>query len=158
MKTVTPNARETEVVAAGAALLDQAMPGWAGRIDLNHLDLMSGAQCVLGQLFNEAQTKPLWQTLGFDSLSAAQAVWTELGRPTSALSLEFCDANYTAGVEILNLITEEPEEGPSLPGSVYAFGFDEEWDYGTSERLSSYAGLDAAWALAVKDRHERGVV
>ena len=39
-----------ERVARGAALLDEKMPGWAERIDLNVLNLASSCRCVLGQL------------------------------------------------------------------------------------------------------------
>lgn len=39
-----------ERVASGAAFLDEKVPGWANRIDLNRLD-MSYTNCVLAQLF-----------------------------------------------------------------------------------------------------------
>jgi hypothetical protein len=41
----------TERVAAGAAWLDVAAPGWVDRIDPGTLDLSSDADCVLGQVF-----------------------------------------------------------------------------------------------------------
>lgn len=37
-------------VAAGAAFLDERMPGWAERIDLGRLDLDDECNCVIGQL------------------------------------------------------------------------------------------------------------
>ena len=37
--------------AVGAALLDEWMPGWAERIELEELDLGSPRRCVLGQLY-----------------------------------------------------------------------------------------------------------
>jgi hypothetical protein len=43
-------------VARGAALLDEKLPGWADRIDLDRLDLASPCRCVLGQLWLD---KPL---------------------------------------------------------------------------------------------------
>lgn len=39
----------TERVAAGAAFLDEHDPEWWREIDLDALDLGSGARCVLGQ-------------------------------------------------------------------------------------------------------------
>ena len=41
-------------VEAGVRLLDQVIPGWWRRIDLEWLDLNSGCDCVLGQLFSHA--------------------------------------------------------------------------------------------------------
>jgi len=38
-----------ERVAAGAALLDEREPGWAERLDLDRLDIMSSCDCVVGQ-------------------------------------------------------------------------------------------------------------
>ena len=35
----------------GAEFLDEDFPGWADRIDVDRLDLTSGCDCVLGQLF-----------------------------------------------------------------------------------------------------------
>lgn len=40
-----------ERVMAGAALLDQRLPGWHDRIDTTVLIMDSGSRCVLGQLF-----------------------------------------------------------------------------------------------------------
>ncbi len=39
-----------ERAAAGAAFLDQYLPGWHERIDLSRLRLASECDCVLGQL------------------------------------------------------------------------------------------------------------
>ena len=38
-------------VERGAALLDAEQPGWAPRIDVVRLNMTSGSECVLGQLF-----------------------------------------------------------------------------------------------------------
>jgi hypothetical protein len=35
----------------GAALLDEDMPGWADKIDLERLDIQLPGDCVLGQLY-----------------------------------------------------------------------------------------------------------
>lgn len=40
-------------VAQGMALLDEKMPGWAERIDLERLDIASGTHCVAAQLSGE---------------------------------------------------------------------------------------------------------
>ena len=39
--------------AAGAAFLDEHVPGWRTRIDLSTLDLESCENCILGQLFDD---------------------------------------------------------------------------------------------------------
>ena len=36
--------------AAGARFLDGKLPGWAGRIDLEQLDMSNCHRCILGQL------------------------------------------------------------------------------------------------------------
>jgi hypothetical protein len=38
-------------VAQGVALLDEKLPGWVNRIDLDKLDLASTCDCILGQEF-----------------------------------------------------------------------------------------------------------
>jgi hypothetical protein len=40
-------------VARGAALLDEKLPGWDQRIDLDNLDLGNKCNCVLGQEFDD---------------------------------------------------------------------------------------------------------
>ena len=42
-------------VARGAALLDEKLPGWADRIDLDRLDLGSPCRCILGQTWDEGR-------------------------------------------------------------------------------------------------------
>lgn len=39
-----------KTVERGAALLDERLPGWEDKIDLERLDLASTCNCVLGQL------------------------------------------------------------------------------------------------------------
>lgn len=46
------------LVAAGAARLDEHIPGWPARVDLDSLDLADCAQCVLGQLFGSYGQAP----------------------------------------------------------------------------------------------------
>lgn len=42
-----------ERVARGVALLDEKLPGWDGRIDLDNLDLTNACDCILGQEFDD---------------------------------------------------------------------------------------------------------
>ncbi len=39
-----------ELVAKGAALLDEKLPGWADQIDLDSLEMSDTCLCVLGQI------------------------------------------------------------------------------------------------------------
>lgn len=51
-------------VARGVALLDEKLPGWVDRIDLEKLDLSSACDCILGQEFDG---KAIWpDLLGYD--------------------------------------------------------------------------------------------
>ena len=52
-----------ERVARGSALLDEKMPGWDRRIDLDRLDLMSSCRCILGQLHLAAEDDPYLEGL-----------------------------------------------------------------------------------------------
>ena len=55
----------------GAQFLDQRVPGWFHRIDVNRLDIGNGRECVLGQLYGFYDTglKQLgigwWRVPGF---------------------------------------------------------------------------------------------
>lgn len=40
-----------ERVTAGATYLDEVVPDWLGRIDVDTLDIASCSTCILGQLF-----------------------------------------------------------------------------------------------------------
>ena len=51
----------TEAVERGAALLDEKMPGWESRIDVQRLNIASANDCIIGQLYGR-----YW--LGCDSL------------------------------------------------------------------------------------------
>lgn len=51
MDAMTETMTIAERVAAGAALLDEHVPGWDRRINLVLLDLPDTCNCVLGQLF-----------------------------------------------------------------------------------------------------------
>lgn len=152
MTTIRIRKREREVVAKGAALLDEQMPGWASQIDLNRLQLSDSTHCVLGQLFDEPQTVPRWQD--HNEASLEQAVADELsfgGNIRSEASIRtwylqpVCTANYQLGKIVLGI--QGLEEGKSPTD----FGFDGDGDY-DNNRSTRYDGLDLAWAQAVRDR------
>lgn len=133
---------EREAAAKGAALLDERMPGWHARIDLDRLDLADGKQCVLGQLFPEPITVTRWQEYGHLSLDSALTGLTGLDRESKIkfMSAEVCVSNYEAGRIVLD-VTQSPGE----------FGFDVHED--NDERHSTrYSGLDLAWADEVRRR------
>lgn len=79
------------IVERGAQFLDEAEPGWVDRIDLDELDLGSGCNCVLGQLYlsEHPRTRNKWdaysrkaEELGIDpdSYQAARLGFMEWGR------------------------------------------------------------------------------
>lgn len=48
----TPMETLASYVQAGGAVLDQHHPGWRTKIDTDRLDIGSGMDCVLGQLYS----------------------------------------------------------------------------------------------------------
>jgi len=63
LSDVATDTSETRV-ARGAALLDEKLPGWDRRIDLDNLHLGSKCDCVLGQEFANDALGPL--RFGYD--------------------------------------------------------------------------------------------
>jgi hypothetical protein len=63
---MTSPARLARRVAAGAALLDQARPGWAEQVEPDRLDMAAEYDDLLGQLYGHFQ-------LGLDALSPDDA-------------------------------------------------------------------------------------
>jgi hypothetical protein len=55
-------------VARGAALLDEQVPNWRDRIDVDRLNMRSGENCVLGQLYLNEYGKHDWSA-GLRALS-----------------------------------------------------------------------------------------
>ena len=51
MNAIKTRASARARVASGAELLDDLMPGWHDRIDLNSMHVSSPSRCVLGQLY-----------------------------------------------------------------------------------------------------------
>ena len=64
-------------VVAGAALLDESVPGWESKIDTSTLRLQSHTNCVLGQIFGDyttgLTTLGLWDGVVREGLSEALA-------------------------------------------------------------------------------------
>ena len=58
---MTTPTEPTEAVARGAALLDEKMPGWESRIDVQRLNITSYKDSMLGQLYGR-------YNFGLDSL------------------------------------------------------------------------------------------
>jgi len=57
-----------KTVERGAALLDERLPGWEDRIDLDKLDLSSTCNCVVGQLYRPTPRSHLGYTEGLYTL------------------------------------------------------------------------------------------
>lgn len=85
-----PNLTITQRIQNGAAILDEALPGWEKRVDRSTLDIQTNGHCVLGQLFGKflngvkvlhlplASTQELYPAnLGFDK-DTASYTWHEL--------------------------------------------------------------------------------
>jgi hypothetical protein len=78
-----------ERVAKGAALLDEHMPGWWKRIDLNRLEQVSPCGCVLGQLWTDdkyAEDGGYWPALvalGIPARPAERPAEYGFAEPTS---------------------------------------------------------------------------
>jgi hypothetical protein len=56
-------------VDKGIAFLDERMPGWRNKIDLEALSMYSGCDCIVGQLYNGEYCNGL-QDLGMLSNTA----------------------------------------------------------------------------------------
>lgn len=85
-----------ERVAAGIDFLNGKEPDWVDRIDLDNLDLMSGARCVIGQLEGDFGVgvdrlglvgSQRWIAMGF--YSSYDEPWTEVERDYAALTEEW---------------------------------------------------------------------
>src|SRR5882757_5718389 len=56
---MTAPVQVSERVAAGVAWLDENVPGWPAKIDLDELDMGSPSCCVLGQVYGSYWRSPL---------------------------------------------------------------------------------------------------
>lgn len=57
-------------VARGVALLDEKVPGWVNKVDVEQLNVSNGTTCVLGQLYGEYNFGRA--KLGLDEVQAAE--------------------------------------------------------------------------------------
>ena len=131
-------------VKRGAVLLDAKVPGWWQKINLYLLELASGRQCVLGQVFDQPVTASRWRVHGFESAEAAYAVMSAMWSLEECAD-EVCVANYEAGKTLLGLTPEQCVENGFLAGS------------GSTPRQEAiYAELDVAWAELVWERQTNG--
>lgn len=66
-------------VRRGAALLDERLPGWADRIDLDRLNMRHCGRCVLGQLHSDffKGTEAIWPNPDSNSWEAEDRQWDE---------------------------------------------------------------------------------
>lgn len=67
---MTADTIETRV-ARGAALMDDKLPGWVERIDLDRLDLHSSCNCILGQEFADHEDVDGEVWTGYDAAQGA---------------------------------------------------------------------------------------
>ena len=51
------SSRYDEAIDRGIALLDQKIPEWCHKMQLDHLDMADGKSCVLGQLFEAPENE-----------------------------------------------------------------------------------------------------
>lgn len=64
-------------IEAGASLLDEKVPGWESKIDLEELDLSDTYFCVIGQLFPHTRYVKV----------ICEVFWSDLDQDTSQLSI-----------------------------------------------------------------------
>lgn len=87
MTSLTTYADYDEHIRPAIAMLDHLKPGWAFLLDLDKLNMMSGEDCILGQLYGS------WH-LG---LSETQAYRSTLPTPEERASAYTSFADHTGG-------------------------------------------------------------
>lgn len=128
-------------VARGAALLDERMPGWAARIDLDRLELDDTDRCILGQLFPESVRIPRWQAHRAASLDAYADAHVTVGCSSRDEWLRHgatlvCRAAFHLGQHVLGL--------SSADTGVYGFDVIDDDD--------DYPHLEDAWRAEIVRR------
>ena len=129
-------ARIETKVARGARWLDEVVPDWWKRIDVDNLDLSDGYECICGQLFREegAARKESGYNYAWNSLFAQANAWiTGL--------VKSLDPDATA---------DEIEERRAKVAA--SLGFDN-WD-----RRNHYSALQREWKKVIKSRQEVAIV
>jgi hypothetical protein len=133
-----PNMQDVMLrVKRGAALLDERIPGWDQRIDLDTLRIADSGQCVLGQLYTESRDVPMWVYCECESPAKYQRTY-----PDADPDVIVCIANYAAGRVLLGLDDAGCAENGFL-------------DLTTGlGRRKQYDRLDEAWAQLIRERRE----
>lgn len=155
----------SEAVERGAALLDEKMPGWASKIDLEELQLESGRRCVLGQL---SSTIPLtlWERYGHSSLE--EGIACHRGETVESLSETVCSADWDIARNKLGLTLQEATwsgfvaaRGYTVPNGEHST-YQEQWEKFLAEVGafvgdcdSSYPQLNVEWTRAILNRQDR---
>lgn len=121
----------------GARLLDEELPDWFERIDLEHLNLGEPDRCVLGQCFRATREIPRWSFAGYDCLEAA------LADSLDDAEKPICSANYDVGRYVLGLDDTD----------LVRFGFNTgRIAPGVAAADVSFLELDEAWSALVYNR------
>lgn len=84
-------------VARGIALLDEKMPGWADKIDLDTLAISSGTHCVTAQLSGRGNFAVGMQMLGLSEDGHCVGSYTDHGFQAEGESAEGVPPGYTQG-------------------------------------------------------------
>ncbi len=162
-----------ECVERGAKLLDERVPGWFEKIDLDKLDISSGRNCALGQVFAEPQRLPTWRAYEYasaeayikDSLSwydADELTETIVNETTRSAHELRCVANYNLGTKVLGLGIDEAayygfNEYTTVEKAMVEDGLstDQLMNDPTFriETLAHYWDLDVAWEEAISHRY-----
>jgi hypothetical protein len=133
-------------------MLDQEMPGWADKIDLDVLKLSNGDMCVLGQLFSKPRKIPAWQASEYGSIAdAVESGWTE-----KAAKEKTCVANYALGRIVITKRLGGSPAHADLEYAMISHGFllgnlKDEFAYSTE----GWNMLDELWSEQVAKRQKR---
>lgn len=78
-----PLRKERAAVKKGAALLDSILPGWYKKVRLNRLQMHSGSQCMLGQLFGHDVEAQLAEQMYPEEMKCAREYGGRYGYSTA---------------------------------------------------------------------------
>lgn len=112
-------------VNRGAALLDEHVPGWYDKIDIEQLEMSECANCVLGQVF------------------ADQVPEKELSQ------IDYGLWGYEIGLEQLGLTDDEEDDNSDVRHGFDRFRGTETWD---EDYMKDYDLLKQYWVEAVESR------
>ena len=83
-------------VAAGVAFLDERVPGWLDKVNVDDLQIWSGTQCVLGQIYGEYTLGVAW--LRLDTKGAAELGFQAWSHETDFVSFMLDTAQQYAAL------------------------------------------------------------